>query len=204
MSYNFTISVEQNQFSQDVEKLRGSLDLIPEAMTNPAFVVVSGLPGTGKTFFCSKLAEQLPFCIIETDAMRKTLFSSPDYSAVESTRLFAACHSLIEELLGKGVPLIFDATNLSERNREHFYRISDKARARLILVRVEAPSEVVYQRLRARSDGRTEPGDKSDADWDVYCRMEPRVDKIQRNHFAVDTSRDIAPVIEKIMRVINH
>ena len=203
MSCNFTTSMEQSQSSQDIEKLKRSLDSIPEAVANPAFVVVSGLPGTGKTFFCSKLAEQLPFCIIETDAMRKILFSSPDYSAVESARLFAACHGLIEELLGKGIPLIFDATNLSERNREYFYRIADKAKARLILVRVEAPSEVVYQRLRARSDGRAEPGGKSDADWDVYCRMKPRVDKIQRNHFAVDTSRDIAPVIEKIMRMIN-
>lgn len=203
MSYNLTKHMEQSQLSQDLAKLRESLGVLPEAMANPAFVVVSGLPGTGKSFFCRKLAEKLPFYILESDALRKTLLPSPDYSAAESARLFAACHSLIEELLGKGVPLIFDATNLSEHHREHLYRISDRAGAKLILVRAEAPSAVAYARLEARSD-RGNSEDKSDAGWEVYKRMKPRVDKIQRNHFAVDTSRDIAPVIDKIIRTIRH
>jgi len=194
--------MEQSQPGQDLAKLRESLGPVPEATANPAFVVVSGLPGTGKSFFCRQLAERSPFCILESDAMRKTLFPSPDYSAEESARLFAACHSLIAELLNRDVPLIFDATNLSEGNREHLYRIADMAGARLVLVRVEAPSTVVYQRLQARGNGAT-PDEKSDADWDVYRRMKPRVDRMRRNHLVVDTSRDITPVIGKIIRMIN-
>ena len=194
--------MEQIQLSQDLDKLRQSLGILPEATATPAFVVVSGLPGTGKSFFCHKLAENSPFCILESDAMRKTLFPSPDYSFAESTRLFLACDNLIEELLQKGVPLIFDATNLSERNRERLYRISDRAGAKLVLVRVEAPLATVYERLKVRSEA-TNPEDKSDAGWEVYSRMKPRVDRIKRNHFAVDTSRDIAPVIDKIVRMIN-
>ena len=202
MSYNFTRHTAQSQLSKDLEKLRGSLGLLPEAMANPALVVVSGLPGTGKSFFCHKLADSSPFCILESDVMRKTLFPSPDHSSAESTRLFSACHDLIEQLLEKGVPLIFDATNLSERNRERLYFITDRTGAKLVLVRVEAPSATVYQRLKARGEG-ANPDDKSDADWEVYRRMKPRVDKIQRNHFVVDTSRDISPVVDKIVRMIN-
>ncbi len=202
MSYNFTSHMEQTKLSQDLDKLRQSLGILPEATATPAFVVVSGLPGTGKSFFCHKLAENSPFCILESDAMRKALFPSPDYGFEESTCLFSACHNLIEELLDKGVPLIFDATNLSERNRERLYRISDRTGAKLVLVRVEAPSATVYARLKARSET-TNPEDKSDAGWGVYSRMKPRVDRIKRNHFAVDTSRDIGPVIDKIVRMIN-
>jgi len=194
--------MEQSQPSQDVNRLRQSLGLLPEAVPTPAFVVVSGLPGTGKSFFCRKLAERLSFYILESDAMRKTLFPSPDYGAAESARLFAACHSLIEELLDKGMSLIFDATNLSERHRERLYRISNRTGAKLILVRVEAPPSVVYQRLHARGDG-ADSESQSDAGWEVYRRMKPTVDKIQRNHFVVDTSRDITPVIDKIIRMIN-
>jgi predicted kinase len=194
--------MEQSQISQDLAKLRESLAPLPEAVVNPAFVVVSGLPGTGKSFFCCKLAEKLPFCVLESDAMRKILFPSPNYSAEESARLFAACHSLIEWLLKKGVPIIFDATNLSERKREYLYRISDRAGARLLLVRIEAPSTVAYQRLQARKEV-PDVENKSDADWQVYRRMKPRMEKIRRNHFAVDTSRDIMPVIDKIIRAVN-
>lgn len=194
--------MEQNQLNQDLAKLKEGLGSLPEAVVNPGFVVVSGLPGTGKTFFCRKLAEKQPFCILESDALRKILFPSPDYSADESARLFAACHSLIEWLLQNGVPVIFDATNLSERHREHLYLIGDRSGARLVLVRVEAPPAVAYQRLQARKNGAI-PEDKSDADWDIYRQMKPRAEKIQRNHFAVDTSLDITPVIDKIIRTIN-
>lgn len=203
MSYNSTKHMEQSQLSRDLDRLKQSLGALPEAVANPAFVVVSGLPGTGKSFFCRRLAEKLPFYILESDAMRRALFPSPDYNAAESARLFAACHNLIEELLGKGVPLIFDATNLSERHRERLYHISDRTGARLILVRVEAPPTVVYERLRARSEG-DNPENKSDAGWEVYSQMKPGVEKIQRNHFVVDTSRDITPVIDKIIRMIRH
>jgi predicted kinase len=195
--------MEQSQFNRDLAKLKESLGSLPEAMVNPGFVVVSGLPGTGKTFFCRKLAEKQPFCILESDALRKALFPSPDYSTDESARLFAACHSLIEWLLSNGLPVIFDATNLSERHREHLYRIGDRTGAKLVLVRVEAPPAVTYQRLQARKNGATTTEDKSDADWEIYRQMKPRAEKIQRNHFAVDTSQDIAPVIDKIIRAIN-
>ena len=194
--------MEQSQLNRDVSKLKESLGSLPEAMANPGFVVVSGLPGTGKTFFCGKLAEKQPFYILESDALRKVLFPSPDYSPTESARLFTAIHSLIEWLLKNGVPVCFDATNLSEHNREYIYRISDRAGARLVMVSVEAPPEVAYQRLQARKNG-SSPDSKSDADWEIYRQMQPKAEKIRRNHFAVDTSRDITPVIGKIIRALN-
>jgi len=168
-------------------------------MVDPAFVVVSGLPGTGKSYFCSKLAERLPFVILESDALRKTLFPLPSYSPQESSRLFRACHLLIERLLKKGIPLILDATNLSERYRESLYSVADRLDVKLILVRVEAPAKVVRDRLNAR---RESPETKSDADWEVYQRMKPAVQQIRRNHYVVDTSRDITPVLDKIVREV--
>ncbi len=188
--------------SEDVQTLKESLGELPEPTVNPPFVVVSGLPGTGKSHFCRKLAERLPFPVLESDNLRKVLSSTPDYSPEESSRLFEACHRLIEELLRRGIPLIFDATNLVERHREHLYRIADTVGAKMILVRVEAPPEVVRQRLNNRPSTAARQ-DRSDADWKVYQKMRSSAQKIRRNHFAVDTSRDIAPVIDKIVREAN-
>ena len=185
----------------DVQRLAESLGELPEPMVDPAFIVVSGLPGSGKSHFCSRLAERLPFVILESDALRKTLFPSPSYSPQESNRLFQTCHLLIERLLKKGIPLILDATNLSERYRERLYSIADRLDVKLILVRVEAPAKVVRERLKARQEG-ANLENKSDADWEVYRRMEPAVEKIRRNHYAVDTSRDITPVLDKIVREV--
>jgi hypothetical protein len=191
--------VEHSQLVSDVERLTQSLGQFSDPVAEPTFIVVSGLPGTGKSYFCNKLAERLSFLILESDALRKVLFPSPGYDSQESSRLFRAVHLLIERLLRKGVSLILDATNLSERYREHLYSIVDRLDVELILVRVEAPPEVVYERLRAR---RENAENKSDAGWEVYQRMKSSVQKIRRNYYAVDTSRDITPVLDKIVRAV--
>ena len=188
-----------SQLVSDLQRLTDGLGELPEPVVKPAFVAVSGLPGTGKSYFCAKLAERLPFVILESDALRKTLFSPPSYSPEESAHLFRALHLLIERLLKKGVPLILDATNLSERDRERLYNIADSLDARLILVRVEAPPKLVYQRLKARKNGGNS-GSNSDADWEVYRKMKPTVQKISRKHYVADSSRDIAPVLDKVVR----
>jgi predicted kinase len=190
------------QLQTDIQKLRNSLGKLPEPEIQPAFVVVSGLPGTGKSFFCRVLAQKSSFCIMETDALRRILFESPVHNSEENKRLFAACHALIEQLLKDGVPIIFDATNITEYHREYLYAIGDKTDSKLLLVRVVAPAEVVHDRLKGRSNQTADTEDKSDANWEVYKRMESRLEKINRSHLVVDTSRDIAPVIEKIIRII--
>jgi len=186
---------------QDVQKLRQSLNALPQPQVEPPLIIVSGLPGTGKSFFCRKLAERLPFVILSSDTLRKILFPSPQYKESENKRLFSACHVLIEELLKKGIPIIFDATNLLERHREYLYRAAERAGAKLVVVWVEAPPEVVQRRLLAREKG-TLPRYDSDAGWEVYNKMKPRREKISRNHFVVDTSQAIAPAVDKIVRAV--
>jgi predicted kinase len=184
---------------KDVEKLRQSLNGLPQPQVEPPLIMVSGLPGTGKSFFCRKLAERLSFLILASDTLRKILFPYPQYKESENKRLFSACHVLIEELLSKGIPVILDATNLLEHHREYFYRAAERTGARLILVWVEAPTEVVRQRLLSREKATTSQDD-SEAGWEVYNKMRPRRERISRNHLVVDTSQDITAVIDKIVR----
>ena len=188
-----------SSFYEDVERLGASLNGLPQPQVNPPLIVVSGLPGTGKSFFCRKLAEKLPFLILASDALRRVLFPSPQYDEQENKRLFSACHVLIEELLRKGVPVIFDATNLLEHHREYLYRDAERAGAKLMLVWVEAPPEVVRQRLLAR-ERTTVPQCDSEAGWEVYNRMKSRREKISRNHLVVDTSQDITAAVDRIVR----
>jgi len=186
---------------EDAEQLTTHLGPLPEPELEPAFIVVSGLPGTGKTNFCKRLSERLPLLILESDALRKVLFPSPGYTHGESARLFRAIHRLIEGLLNKGISLVLDATNLSERYREQLYSIAERLNVRLILVRVEAPPALVQARLKQRS-ATNNAGEKSEADWTIYQKMKPSVQKIRRRHYAVDTSRDITPVLDKIVREV--
>jgi predicted kinase len=193
--------MEYPQLAADVELLTESLGQLPDLVAKPTLIAVSGLPGVGKSYFCSKLAEILPFVVLESDVLRKVLFSPPNYGPEENQRLFRAVHLLIERLLKRGVSIILDATNLLERHREYLYNIADRLDVKLILVRVEAPPEVVRGRLEKRQ-GNSENG--SDANWMIYQRMKSSVEKIQRKHYVVDTSRDITPVLDKIVKEVRN
>ena len=195
MAYNQ--AVDKTQFVSDTERLSQSLKELPEPVARPILVVVSGLPGTGKSCFCRQLAERLPSVILESDALRKTIFPSPSYSLEESARLFKAIRFLIERLVKRGISVIMDATNLTERYREYFYSIADRLGVKLVLVRVEAPPSLVKERLEARLGNAEE---SSDAVWGVYQKMKGSVEKISRKHYVADTSRDITPVLDKIMK----
>ena len=194
--------VRSGQSVDDVLRLRDSLGELPESVAKPALVVVSGLPGTGKSYFCRRLAERTPVVILESDALRKVLFSSPGYSSEENARLFQTIHRLVAGLLTKGTTLVLDATNLEEYHREQLYHIAEQTGARLIVVQICAPPELVWQRLLGRAS-RKDSSENSDADWQVYRRMRPSAETIRRNHFKVDTSRDIAPAVEKIASIID-
>ncbi|MCL0058525.1 ATP-binding protein [Dehalococcoidia bacterium] len=190
----------REQALSDASRLKESLPELPEPVAKPFLIVLSGLPGTGKSYISRKLAERLPCVILSSDTMRRTLFPSPVFNAGENQRLFAAMHILIEDLLRKNVAILLDATNLVERHRERLYCIIDRLRLKIIILRVEAPPEVVQERLQARMAMDNTSPDSSDADFGVYLRMKTNKQRIRRQHFAVDTSKDIAPVIEKIVR----
>ena len=191
--------MEQSKINPDVEKLADNLGELPELVAKPILIIVSGLPGTGKSYFCKRLTERLPATILESDALRKTLFTKPSYSRTESARLFKTIRLLTERLLKRGISPILDATNLSERYREYFYSIAERLDVKLVLVSVEAPPLLVKERLEARLKN---TGEKSDADWEVYQKMSNSVEKITRKHYVVDTSRDITSVLDKIMREV--
>ena len=127
----------------DVECLRREILPLPPPVDKPCMAVLSGLPGSGKTTFARNLAARVPLAILESDALRKALFTQPSYSANESRRLFGAIHQLAYELLLDGISVLVDATNLRESNRMELYGLAERADARLFLVCVEAPREVI-------------------------------------------------------------
>ena len=165
----------------------------------PRLLVLAGLPGSGKSHFARRVVERAPFLVVETDRLRKALTARPRYTKGENRRLFAACHLLVEEFLGCGVPVLFDATNLTHRSRQPFYRIAESLGVPLAVVEVTAPRETVRRRLSAREAG-LDAESNSDAGWLVYCRMVPVWEPVSREHLTVDTSTDITPALGRVER----
>lgn len=164
----------------------------------PALVVMVGPPGTGKSYLVRRIAERVPMRIVETDEIRRQLAPRPTYSWQENRRVFQMAHRKIDRLLRRGKDVLFDATNIYERGRRTLYRIAESDGARLLIVRTVAPDEVVAERLRRRVE-RPSPGNRSEADWEVYSRMKAEFEEIERPHLVVDTSLPLQPALDEIV-----
>ena len=190
---------QSQQLLEDARRIEECIQPLPPPGSVPALVVVSGLPGSGKSHFCRRMVSHHPIARLESDALRKALFGQPTHSPEESRRLFAACHYVLDRLLGAGIPALLDATNLREEHRRQLYAIADRHGANLVLVHVHAPAAVAEERLAARAR-RTDPEDLSDASHEVYQRMRSLAEPIRRPHIVVDTSADIEPAIAAVLR----
>ena len=153
---------------------------------------------SAKSYFASKLSEEIPLLIMETDRLRKVIVPHPKYTTQEHRRVFNSCYQLIVYYLVNGYSVLFDATNLNEDFRSHIYDISETTASPLAIVHVTAPKNTVRRRLKERKANRYS-NTYSDAGWLIYTRMVPVEEPVQREHYAVDSSHNIQPILNQVI-----
>jgi len=151
----------------------------------PVLVVMSGLPGSGKTFMAERLAGRLGCPIVHSDVTRKRLAGLPVharppaealdelYSPEMTQRTYACLNQEARDLLAAGSSVIVDANCPTAPLRDRFLDLGAAQHAPRILVALTASAEETRRRLETRE--RT-PAQASDADFRVYLALRERFD----------------------------
>lgn len=179
-------------------------DGLPRGAGGPALLLLSGLPGTGKSYLAAAIATRHPAIVVRSDEVRKAIFEHPTYSVPESGVVYRTCYELIRLLLHDGHVVVFDATNLERDGRRHARRLAERAGAAYLTLVTEAPLDVVAARLGERLAGRSEAYG-SDADWDVHAKLSEVVQPVNTEREAavvVDTSQGIEPALAAVDRLL--
>jgi predicted kinase len=132
--------------------------------------MLSGLPGTGKSYLAAALAERFDVAVLRSDEVRKALFPEPSYTTLESGIVYLTCYALLRTLLRDAYAVVFDATNLTRAGRRRVRKLAGESGAPLLLVVTTSPPEVVAERLRRRLAGEM-TAYSSDAGWDVHQKL---------------------------------
>ena len=59
----------------DLDIVRQNIDKVEQHYYNPVLIVMSGLPGTGKTYISRRIKDLTDVVLLESDLVRKILFN---------------------------------------------------------------------------------------------------------------------------------
>ena len=164
--------------------------------TAPALVLLSGVPGAGKTTFAHALAQRLEFEHVESDAIRRTVNPSPAYTPEENAAVFNTVETRARAALEDGRHALVDATNLSNRDRRRFLRLARSLDATFVAVRITAPDDTIRKRLAQPRAGWAQAG------VEVFERMKGRAQLFGVPAVVVDTRFSLGPAIDLVLRLV--
>ena len=180
----------------------------------PALVLVSGLPGTGKSTLARGLADSLNFQWIRSDVVRKQLahadgvaasstkgdYQSGIYTREWTDRTYAECLRQATEALRRGGRVIVDATFAEDHRRQQFLTCAIQLGVPATWLVCDASPEVVRSRLSQRTN------DVSDADWSVHLQAaaawQPAGTLSQRQMATIDTNGQPSTVLNQAIQVL--
>ena len=122
-------------------------------LSHPTLIVLTGLPGAGKSWFAREFADTFGSPIVSLDQIRWTLFANHTYSDNENAMVYQIAELLLAELLKTKRSLILDGGYNTFAAREELFKIARRAGYEILTVIVQTDEKSA--RLRAtHRDGR--------------------------------------------------
>jgi predicted kinase len=116
--------------------------------------------------------------------------------------VYGHAHRTIERALQAGRSVVFDATNLEENKRRTLYEIADGTSARLDLIWMWAPVDVIARRLWQRGVAR-DPEDRSDATWAVYAQLAATAQAPKRPFVVLNGTLSVDDQLATLTRILS-
>lgn len=111
--------------------------------------IMIGIAGSGKTTIARRLAAETHAEWISSDAARAVFGISEDDHSHES-KVWAWLRTAVDVNLSEGTPVIFDAMNLTRKNRKDFVKIGKARGVKVRAVVVNVPLDVALARNAGR------------------------------------------------------
>jgi len=160
-------------------------------MNRQILILITGLPGTGKTTFALALAKQLQFAHFNSDMLREALGMKGRYDEATKQLIYSTLLKRVEEALRQGKSVIVDATFYKEHLRTPFQQTAAQSEVPVMWIELRAAAPTIKERV-----GQERP--YSEADYEVYLRIEKEYEPLDKRDLLFWTDQLTIPeMIEK-------
>jgi predicted kinase len=154
-----------------------------------ALFLLSGLPGSGKTTFAGALLASTDAVHVESDSVRRELYSVPLYTQREHERVFAEVERRVSRALAARRSVAVDATNLKQLHRARYFELAADAHVPVVAIRLVAPYPTLEKRVSGARDGH------SQADVNVLRAMRGNEERFAVATLVADTRFAVEPTV---------
>lgn len=118
-------------------------------MSKVYFLMLVGLPASGKSTKCKELAKEYNATIFSSDALREEMFGDVN-DQTHNQELFAELHKRIKDCFSSGKSAIYDACNINYKRRMAFLAELKNTPCEKICVIMATPLIACYERNTMR------------------------------------------------------
>ncbi len=170
-------------------------------MSDLKVIVISGLPGSGKSTVAESIAQRLLLTIFSVDPIESSIIKSGIARSFETgLAAYFVAETLAEEQLRTGISVIIDAVNPVKEARGMWRNVSTAHNATLILIECVLDRHLHQQRIENRVRGMYGIPEVTWVDVENQCRG---YQTWEEDRLILDTANDAGINIVKVLEYIS-
>lgn len=159
-------------------------------------ILVTGLPGCGKSNFAQQFAPLIGAEYINSDKVRSLTLEAATYSDKEKWMVYDEMLRMAVRSAGQGRHVVLDATFYTQSLRTAFRRALEDM-GRIAFIEVTADEGLIRERLRR-------PRKDSDANFEVYKEIKELWEPLTEPHLVLrSTNENIESLLDQAMEYIH-
>ena len=146
-------------------------------------LAVMGLPGSGKSYFATRLAKRIGAHYLSSDMIRRLLLAFTTYTLEEKMRVYNIMIREMQASVSQHESVVLDATFYKAEIREMFIRAAKEMGQEIAFIEIRADESLTKERLKKKRLN-------SEADFLVYLKLKEDFEPLEEPHLILHSKQN--------------